>query len=808
MDVLSRPAGPPLTVLTGPAGVGLTHALGDLRGALTRAGRPVLQIRLAPEDRDEDWYLVGRLLSGLARQPARPIAGTGSRLPTEPTGETLARVLRDEPDLVVLIDDAQCADPRSVAALLAALPGLTGTSVRCVATWRAGAELGTPTAGEAALAMQADLIRFAWVRPLTAAATRELAGKILQANPHESLAVPLSRLARGRPAAVHAVLESYGRSGTLRVTDRNAFLSDPDALPRIPEDHALLRPITRLTRDVRLVACALAALAPLGQAAPALIADSLGMAGVRVYAALRELRRGGVAVLSASGWQVAVPAVAIALRDALGPYRRARLAQVAVEAIWSGHAHCADPEYLPDQVAAAGTLVDVPAAIMLLREHASGAAVTAPAAAARWWAAAAAMSGEPADRVEALLSQAGVDLRTGRYSQAGTAVRALLDGYPGDLSPAARAEARMIAAACAASPSSVVVEQIVPDRGSEAGDSRRAATAVIDRLGRTLVLGDLIGAERDLAASDLPASAIPAPERCVRDWRAGRWEAALEAAMFSTAADLLRGRPALGSVVHRAAAEILLARGRPARARTVLAAIGPGHVGPILPVVPAAELDWMLGDVTGASRTVDKALAQATQGAAEPGLDELWLIRAELARNRGDLPGAWAAAGRAAAVAAELGTELAALHAATARMVAAGESDDEVLVRARALNQPYVLARTLERMVRWTGHEPGSLAEAYELLGDLGALLHRSRVRQAMREHALTMPGRSRTLAESELLLATLVADGLSNRELALATQSSEKSVEGRLTRLFTRAGYRSRVELAAAVLAGAFPTG
>jgi DNA-binding NarL/FixJ family response regulator len=67
----------------------------------------------------------------------------------------------------------------------------------------------------------------------------------------------------------------------------------------------------------------------------------------------------------------------------------------------------------------------------------------------------------------------------------------------------------------------------------------------------------------------------------------------------------------------------------------------------------------------------------------------------------------------------------------------------------------------------------------------------------------VSIPGRAQTLAEGERLLARLVADCLSNRQLAAATQSSEKSVEGRLSRLFNRTGYRSRVELAAAVLVG-----
>ncbi|MCK1812910.1 hypothetical protein MTQ13_01220 [Streptomyces sp. XM4011] len=43
---------------------------------------------------------------------------------------------------------------------------------------------------------------------------------------------------------------------------------------------------------------------------------------------------------------------------------------------------------------------------------------------------------------------------------------------------------------------------------------------------------------------------------------------------------------------------------------------------------------------------------------------------------------------------------------------------------------------------------------------------------------------------------------------MSIALGCSEKSVESRLTRLFKRAGYRSRVELASAILTGDYPVG
>jgi DNA-binding NarL/FixJ family response regulator len=87
----------------------------------------------------------------------------------------------------------------------------------------------------------------------------------------------------------------------------------------------------------------------------------------------------------------------------------------------------------------------------------------------------------------------------------------------------------------------------------------------------------------------------------------------------------------------------------------------------------------------------------------------------------------------------------------------------------------------------------------------MDALLPRALLRHLMREHGVAVPGRAATTAEQERLLASLVAEGLTNRELAGVLTTTEKSVEAKLTRLFQRTGYRSRVELATAMLTGEY---
>jgi DNA-binding NarL/FixJ family response regulator len=137
------------------------------------------------------------------------------------------------------------------------------------------------------------------------------------------------------------------------------------------------------------------------------------------------------------------------------------------------------------------------------------------------------------------------------------------------------------------------------------------------------------------------------------------------------------------------------------------------------------------------------------------------------------------------------------------------EKDDEAasacLRLARDRAQPLEQATVLERLVRHGQCEPRLLGEAYGLLGKLDALLYRAWLRNLMREHVVPVPGRGETVAENERLLAMLAAGGLSNKQLAAALRTSDKSVEGRLSRLFSRTGYRSRIELSTAMLNGEY---
>ncbi|MFE9724180.1 LuxR C-terminal-related transcriptional regulator [Streptomyces sp. NPDC005794] len=98
------------------------------------------------------------------------------------------------------------------------------------------------------------------------------------------------------------------------------------------------------------------------------------------------------------------------------------------------------------------------------------------------------------------------------------------------------------------------------------------------------------------------------------------------------------------------------------------------------------------------------------------------------------------------------------------------------------------------------------LREAHTLATRCGASVLLERVRVVTRERGVPAPrarGRRDALAVTEQRIIELIGEGLTNRQIALRLQLSEKTVENYLTRLFARTGYRSRVELAAASLSG-----
>lgn len=74
--------------------------------------------------------------------------------------------------------------------------------------------------------------------------------------------------------------------------------------------------------------------------------------------------------------------------------------------------------------------------------------------------------------------------------------------------------------------------------------------------------------------------------------------------------------------------------------------------------------------------------------------------------------------------------------------------------------------------------------------------------------HAVTHADRGGVLSEGEQRIARLVTEGLTNREIAAELALSEKTVEWTLTRIYRKAGVRSRTELAVRLAADHEPGG
>lgn len=227
-----------------------------------------------------------------------------------------------------------------------------------------------------------------------------------------------------------------------------------------------------------------------------------------------------------------------------------------------------------------------------------------------------------------------------------------------------------------------------------------------------------------------------------------------------------------------------LAAGNPAAAWAVLDGLpealdefGIAEPGwhPILPDVVEALV--ALGHLDEAEAVLSQLESQAAA------LDHRWATPAALrcralvllAHERAD--DAAAAAERAAAAFAEIGFPL---------------------DRARSL----LVAGAAKRRAGQRRQAADSLASAIEILNELGAPLWVERAEDELRR-ASPRPRRDRELTGAERRVAALVADGMTNREVAAQLFTTVATVEAHLTRIYRKLGLRSRTQLARAVADG-----
>ncbi|MFE6742654.1 AAA family ATPase [Streptomyces tubercidicus] len=329
----------------------------------------------------------------------------------------------------------------------------------------------------------------------------------------------------------------------------------------------------------------------------------------------------------------------------------------------------------------------------------------------------------------------------------------------------------------------------------------------------TALLGaaDLCGVMDLLKARRMAPEELPPGNLFLLLHLQGRWDDALALARCMVARDQVFTTPPQHHLVAAQTVAILAARGRTVgAARLIAGARGTGN-GPLEIFLDIAEATVLrsMGRPAAAEQSLRQGLRAADARDYVYGTDELAAALAMVLVETGRADAAAGCLWRLKDLAGRTGNARTRLLylLASARVLgrdAAGvrETLHEAVDLARSRCQPFETAVTLAAAAGAAG-PPELLHEAYELFGETGSMLRRFHTRAAMREAGLTVPGRRQATAENEQLLATLITEGLTNRQIATMLRLSEDAVANRLSRLFARTGLRSRTEVVSAVLTG-----
>lgn len=332
-----------------------------------------------------------------------------------------------------------------------------------------------------------------------------------------------------------------------------------------------------------------------------------------------------------------------------------------------------------------------------------------------------------------------------------------------------------------------------------------------------LGIGDLRGAANLLSTRGMRLELLPQPNRFLWHHLNGQWDEALALARrLLVDGGVLNVVPGHHLLPARTAA-ILLAQGRPTSADRLISSVRGQVNGPLEHVLDHAEAEILrtLGELGRAEEVLRRGLRAADERGSFYGTDELLASLAEVHAEAGQPDRATACLARLERTAEQMNSGRTRLlylltsgktldpDSSEAHKSEAHKHLSEAVDLARSRSQPFETAVTLLAAVRANAGPATLLHEAYEHFGEMGATLWRFHTRTAMREAGLTVPGRRQATAENEHLLATLLAEGLTNRQIAGVLRLSEDAVANRLSRLFARTGMRSRTEVVTAVLRG-----
>ncbi|AEW92816.1 MULTISPECIES: AAA family ATPase [Streptomycetaceae] len=330
---------------------------------------------------------------------------------------------------------------------------------------------------------------------------------------------------------------------------------------------------------------------------------------------------------------------------------------------------------------------------------------------------------------------------------------------------------------------------------------------------RLLGEGELAGAVELLSTRGLAPEALPGTSAFLMLYLRGRWDEALTLARRMLATDRAFTAAPSHHLLPSRTAGIMLARGRTTSARRLLESVRGRQEGPLQHHLDHVEAEVLrtLGDPDAAEEVLRRGLDAARERGYVHGTAELWASLTEVCLETGRAEEAARCLRRLEEADERLRTGRTRLLCLLTSARVLREEDPraarlrlrEAVELARERGQPFETAVTLTAAVAQDAAPETALGEAYELFGATRAALWRFHTRTAMRAAGLAVPGRRQATEENEHLLATLITEGLTNRQISAVLRLSEDAVANRLTRLFTRTGLRSRTEVVTAVLTG-----
>jgi len=212
------------------------------------------------------------------------------------------------------------------------------------------------------------------------------------------------------------------------------------------------------------------------------------------------------------------------------------------------------------------------------------------------------------------------------------------------------------------------------------------------------------------------------------------------------------------------------------------------HLGSALDLVDASGIE------EPAIWRIDGDAIEAALGAGEPERARMLLARFEERAARSRIPWSLAVSARCRGL----------VEAADGRLELASEALDRALVEHRGCPMPFETARTLLlrgqvlRRRKQRREARDSLEQAGEIFARLGADAWTRRADEELRR--VPVRRAPEALSPTELRIARLAADGLTNRLIAERAFVSVKTVETNLKRAYRKLGISSRAQLSRAL--------